>query len=147
MLRTFRMAADGTRSIETAQLHYPARRGGVDGDDAEPCKSFQGPFHLAMDQQDRIWVSNAADFVIRFPASDPTKAEKFKTGDNNSGLNIDSKGNVWVTNRFGAGLLGMAHLVDLAVRLKFLGFVGSGLHNEDPIEADGGQRQRDAARA
>jgi hypothetical protein len=93
-----------------------------EGDDAEPCKSFRGPFHLAIDQQDRIWVSNAADFVIRFPASDPTKAEKFKTGDNNSGLNIDSKGNVWVTNRFGAGLLGMAHLVDLALRLKFVGF-------------------------
>ena len=33
-------------------------------------------------------------------------------------LNIDSLGNVWVTNRFGAGLLGMAHLVDMAVHLK-----------------------------
>ena len=93
-----------------------------EGDDAEPCKSFLGPFHLAIDQQDRIWVSNAADFVIRFPASDPTKAEKFKTGDNNSGLNIDSQGNVWVTNRFGAGLLGMYHLADVALRLKVEGF-------------------------
>jgi hypothetical protein len=93
-----------------------------EGDDAEPCKSFLGPFHLAIDQQDRIWVSNAADFVIRFPASDPTKAEKFKTGDNNSGLNIDSQGNVWVTNRFGAGLLGMFHLADVALRLKVEGF-------------------------
>src|SRR5262245_15467041 len=92
-----------------------------EGDSAEPCKSFLGPFHLAIDQQDRIWVSNSADFVIRFPASDPTKAEKFKTGINNSGLNIDSQGNVWVTNRFGAGLLGMAHLVDMAARLKFEG--------------------------
>jgi hypothetical protein len=93
-----------------------------EGDGAEPCKSFLGPFHLAIDQQDRIWVSNAADFVIRFPASDPTKAEKFKTGYNNSGLNVDSQGNVWVTNRFGAGLLGMAHLADTAFRLKVLGF-------------------------
>jgi hypothetical protein len=92
------------------------------GDDAEPCKSFLGPFHLAIDQQDRIWVANAADFVIRFPASDPSKAEKFKTGVNNSGLNVDSKGDVWVTNRFGAGLLGMAHLADVALRLKVEGF-------------------------
>src|SRR5262249_785322 len=72
-----------------------------EGDSAEPCKSFLGPFHLAIDQQDRIWVSNSADFVIRFPASDPAKAEKFKTGINNSGLNIDSQGNVsnaWVSN-------------------------------------------------
>jgi len=92
-----------------------------EGDSAEPCKSFLGPFHLAIDQQDRIWVSNSADFVIRFPASDPAKAEKFKTGINNSGLNIDSQGNVWVTNRFGAGLLGMAHLVDMAARLKLEG--------------------------
>jgi hypothetical protein len=92
-----------------------------EGDSAEPCKSFVGPFHLAIDQQDRIWVSNAPDFVVRFPASDPARAEKFKTGINNSGLNIDSQGNVWVTNRFGAGLLGMAHLVDMALRLKLEG--------------------------
>jgi hypothetical protein len=107
-------------------LHFPKgdwTKGRIvcEGDNAEPCKSFLGPFHLAIDQQDRIWVSNAADFVIRFPASDPTEAEKFKTGFNNSGLNIDSQGNVWVTNRFGAGLLGMAHLADTALRLKFLG--------------------------
>src|SRR5215475_5229165 len=50
-----------------------------EGDSAEPCKSFLGPFHLAIDQQDRIWVSNASDKVTRFPASDPSKAENFKT--------------------------------------------------------------------
>ncbi len=45
-----------------------------EGADAEPCKSFKSPFHLAIDQHDRIWVSNAAsDHVTRFPASDPTK--------------------------------------------------------------------------
>ena len=39
------------------------------------------PFHLVIDQQDRIWISNgAADFVTRFPASDPSKVEKFKVG-------------------------------------------------------------------
>jgi hypothetical protein len=90
-----------------------------EGDSAEPCKSFMVPFHLAIDQQDRIWVSNSGlPHVTRFPASDPTKAENFDTGINNSGLNIDSQGNVWVTNRFGAGALGMAHMVDMGVRLK-----------------------------
>ena len=93
-----------------------------EGDSAEPCKSFMAPFHLGIDQQDRIWVSNSGvDHVTRFPASDPSKAENFKTGINNSGLGIDSQGNVWVTNRFGTGLLGMAHLIDMGVRLKLEG--------------------------
>ena len=70
-----------------------------EGDSAEPCKSFKAPFHLGIDQQDRIWVSNSGlPHVTRFPASDPSRAENFDTGINNSGLNIDSQGNVWVTN-------------------------------------------------
>jgi hypothetical protein len=93
-----------------------------EGDNAEPCKSFLGPFHLAIDQQDRIWVSDASDKVTRFPASDPSKVENFRTGYVNSGLNIDSQGNVWVTNRLGDRLLGMARLVDLAARMKVEGF-------------------------
>src|SRR5262245_34565469 len=92
-----------------------------EGESAEPCKSFLGPFHLAIDQQDRIWVSNASDKVTRFPAADPSKVENFKTGIINSGLNSDSQGNVWVTNRFGDGLLGMAHLIDMGARMKLEG--------------------------
>jgi sugar lactone lactonase YvrE len=93
-----------------------------EGDSAEPCKSFVAPFHLGIDQQDRIWVSNSGTpHVTRFSASDPSKAENFMTGINNSGLAIDSQGNVWVTNRFGTGLLGMAHLIDMGVRLKLDG--------------------------
>ena len=30
-----------------------------EGRDVEPCKSFLGPFHLGIDQQNRIWVTNA----------------------------------------------------------------------------------------
>jgi len=111
--------------IEKRQLAYfpqgDITKGRIvcEGDSAEPCKSFMAPFHLAIDQQDRIWVSNSGlPHVTRFPASDPAKAENFDTGINNSGLNIDSQGNIWVTNRFGIGVLGMAHLVDMAVRLK-----------------------------
>lgn len=73
-----------------------------EGRDVEPCKSFLAPFHLAIDQQSRIWVSNAlGGHVTRFPASDPSKAEKFDTGWSGSGLNVDSQGNVWITNRLG----------------------------------------------
>jgi len=88
-------------------LHFPGgdyTKGRIvcEGRDVEPCKSFAAPFHLAIDQQDRIWVSNGLEgHVVRFPASDPSKVEKFSTGWSNSGLNIDSQGNVWVTNRLG----------------------------------------------
>src|ERR1700722_1809907 len=114
--------------VEKSQLIYFPKgdltKGRIvcEGDNAEPCKSFRAPFHLGIDQQDRIWVSNSGvDHVTRFPASDPSKAENFKVGYNSSGLAIDSEGNVWVTNRFGTGLLGMAHLVDMGVRLKLEG--------------------------
>ena len=40
------------------------------------------------------------------PAADPTKVETFKTGYSGSGLNIDSRGNVWVTNRLGSSETG-----------------------------------------
>jgi hypothetical protein len=69
------------------------KAGSSEGDSAEPCKSFRAPFHLAIDQQDRIWVADTSDKVTRFPAADPSKAENFKTGIINSGLNIDSQGN------------------------------------------------------
>jgi hypothetical protein len=93
-----------------------------EGESAEPCKSFKAPFHLGIDQQDRIWVANSgAPHVTRFPAADPGKVATFKTGINNSGMNIDSLGNVWVTNRFGTGVLGMAHLIDMGIRLKLEG--------------------------
>ena len=114
--------------IEKSQLVYFPKgdisngRIVCEGGSAEPCKSFRAPFHLGIDQQNRIWVANSGvDHVTRFPASDPSKAENFKTGINNSGLAIDSQGNVWVTNRFGNGLLSKAHLLDMGVRLKLSG--------------------------
>ncbi len=62
-------------------LHFPKgdwNNGRIvcEGDSAEPCKSFTAPFHLAIDQQDRIWVSDSSFHVIRFPAADPSKALK-----------------------------------------------------------------------
>jgi hypothetical protein len=114
--------------ISKSQLvHFPKgdlTKGRIvcEGDKEEPCKSFRAPFHLGIDQKDRIWVANSGvDHVTRFPAANPSNAENFKTGINNSGLGIDSQGNVWVTNRFGSGLLSMAHLIDMGLRLKLEG--------------------------
>jgi hypothetical protein len=95
-----------------------------EGDAAEPCKSFKLPFHLGIDQQDRIWVTNAGgDYVIRFPVSDPSKVEKFKSGYSGSGLGIDSQGNVWVTNRFGSGVHGLERMAKVGIVVLFHGDV------------------------
>jgi len=70
-----------------------------------PCK-LSGPFHLAIDQQDRIWITNAiGDTVTRFPASDPSKVEVLPAGGHSGkGMAIDSKGNAWIANTLGSGL-------------------------------------------
>ncbi len=62
----------------------------------------KGPFHLAVDQQDRIWVTNsAADTVTRFPANNPGEAEQIKVGFAPRAIAIDSLGNAWVANTLG----------------------------------------------
>ena len=84
-----------------------------------PCKLI-GPFALAIDQQDRIWVTNAvADHVVRFPASDPSKVETFKVGYSASGLAIDSLGNVWVTNKLGSSPKGALKFAEMLAAFKF----------------------------
>ncbi len=108
-------------------LHFPKgdlSQGRIvcEGRDTEPCKSFVLPFHLGIDQQDRIWVTNAAaGHVTRFPASDPSKAEKFGTGWSGSGLGIDSQGNVWVTNRLGNSMRGGLVVADMLARAELGG--------------------------
>jgi DNA-binding beta-propeller fold protein YncE len=81
-----------------------------------PCK-LNGPFHLAIDQQDRIWITNAiTDTVTRFPASDPSQVQVFKIGGHSGkGMAIDSKGNAWITGTAGEGLslAVKLHLVEL----------------------------------
>jgi len=70
-----------------------------------PCK-LNGPFHLAIDQQDRIWITNViSDTVTRFPASDPSQVQVFTIGGHSGkGMAIDSKGNAWITATAGEGL-------------------------------------------
>jgi len=77
-----------------------------------PCKLL-APFHLLIDQQDRIWISNIlSDTVVRFPASDPSKMEFLKAGWSGSGMAVDSLGNVWVTNRSGSSERGRLKLLE-----------------------------------
>ena len=60
------------------------------------------PFGLAIDQQDRIWVTNSgSDTVTRFPAGDPGDAVQFKVGYGPHAIAIDSQGNAWVANSIG----------------------------------------------
>jgi hypothetical protein len=84
-----------------------------------PCK-LVGPFALAIDQQDRIWVTNAiADHVVRFPASDPSKVETFKVGYSASGLAVDSQGNVWISNKLGSSPRGAVKFAEMLGAFKF----------------------------
>jgi hypothetical protein len=73
----------------------------VDGKPVDGTLQVKGPFHLAVDQQDRIWVTGTPDTVTRFPASDPGKAEQIKVGLVPRGVAIDSLGNAWVANALG----------------------------------------------
>jgi len=74
----------------------------VNGQPVDGTLQVKAPFHLAVDQQDRIWVTNSgSDTVTRFPASDPGKAEQFKVGFAPRAIAIDSLGNAWINNTVG----------------------------------------------
>jgi DNA-binding beta-propeller fold protein YncE len=74
----------------------------VNGKPVDGTLQVKMPFHLAVDQQDRIWVTNSgSNTVTRFPASDPDKAEEIKVGFAPRAVAIDSLGNAWVANTVG----------------------------------------------
>jgi hypothetical protein len=74
----------------------------VNGKAVDGTLQVKGPFHLAVDQQDRIWVTNSgSNTVTRFPASDPGKAEQINVGFAPRAVAIDSLGNAWVANTVG----------------------------------------------
>jgi streptogramin lyase len=74
----------------------------VDGKPVDGTLQVKAPFHLAIDQQDRIWVTNSgSNTVTRFPASDPGKAEHIEVGYAPRAIAIDSHGNAWVANTVG----------------------------------------------
>lgn len=102
---------------QKAKFYCQAPEGKADKDN--PCK-LNGAFHLAIDQKDRIWITNAlSDTVTRFPASDPTKFEVFPTGGHSGkGMAIDSRGNAWITNTMGKGLDAGTKAKLLALKLE-----------------------------
>ncbi|MFZ1539736.1 MAG: hypothetical protein WAT23_20425 [Chromatiaceae bacterium] len=93
----------------------------------------KGPFHLAVDQQDRIWVTNSgADTVTRFPVKDPGEAEQIKVGFAPRAIAIDSLGNAWVANTVGhPSTQEMLALVEEKLEAKVENFVES---SQSPAE-------------
>jgi streptogramin lyase len=87
------------------KVEFLCRASGGKPNKDSPCK-LNAPFHLAIDQQDRIWITNAiGDTVTRLSAREPTKIDVLKSGGfGGKGMAIDTKGNAWVTNTFGDGL-------------------------------------------
>jgi DNA-binding beta-propeller fold protein YncE len=74
----------------------------VHGKPVDGTLQVKGPFHLAVDQQDRIWVTNGnSNTVTRFFTGDPGKAEQIKVGFGPRAVAIDSLGNAWVANTIG----------------------------------------------
>jgi streptogramin lyase len=74
----------------------------VDGKPVDGTLQVKGPFGIAIDQQDRIWITNSgSNTVTRFAASDPGKAEKIEVGFSPHAVAIDSRGNAWVGNLIG----------------------------------------------
>jgi streptogramin lyase len=92
-----------------------------------------GPFHLAVDQQDRIWVTNGgSNTVTRFPASDPGKAEQITVGYGPRAVAIDSLGNAWIANTLGhPGTREKLALIRNVVRSKLEAHFGSASKADD----------------
>jgi len=74
----------------------------VDGKPTDGTLRVKAPFHLAIDRQNRIWVTNSGSkTVTRFPADDPGNAQEFEVGFAPRAVAIDSRGNAWVANTVG----------------------------------------------
>jgi hypothetical protein len=86
--------ADATKN---QMLYFPGGR--VKDQQLVQVPGLKSPFGVAIDAQNRVWVSNAqSDTVVRFSASDPSKAESFRAGIAVRGVALDSKGNLWVAS-------------------------------------------------
>jgi len=105
----------------------------VNGKPVDGTLQVKAPFHLAVDRQDRIWVTNSgSDTVTRFPANDPGKAEQFKVGFAPRAIAIDSLGNAWINNTVGhPDTKEKLALVETALKSKAEGLVESSASRAD----------------
>lgn len=86
--------ADGTKD---QLLYFPGGR--IKDQKLVKVKGLASPFGIAIDSQNRVWVSNSASTeVVRFPADDPSKVESFRAGISVRGVALDSKGNLWAAS-------------------------------------------------
>lgn len=107
----------------------------MNGKPVDGTLQVKGPFHLAVDQQDRIWVTNSSNTVTRFPADDPGKAEQIEVGFVPRGVAIDSLGNAWVANALGhPGKKEKLALVKNVVKSKFESREGSKSKADDEAQ-------------
>lgn len=99
----------------------------VDGKPVDGTLQVKAPFGLAIDQQDRIWVTNSgSNTVTRFPASDPGNAVEFEVGYSPHAIAIDSQGNAWVANSIGhPGTMEKLAFIKEKVEAKFASLKGS----------------------
>jgi hypothetical protein len=91
--------ADATKN---QLLHFPG--GEIKDGVVVNVKGLKSPFGIAIDAQNRVWVSSSqSNIVTRFPADDPSKAESFEVGVIARGVALDSKGNLWVASNMSPG--------------------------------------------
>jgi len=99
----------------------------MDGKPVDGTLQVKAPFHLAIDQQDRIWVTNSgSNTVTRFPADTPGKAEHIEVGYAPRAIAIDSHGNAWVANTVGhPGTAEKVAFIEAKLKAKFEGLMDS----------------------
>ncbi len=84
-------------------MHFPGGR--VKDGRIVKVKRLKSPFGIAIDAQNRVWVSNSQPTdVVRFPADDPSKVESFPVRTVVRGVALDSKGNLWVASNMSEGV-------------------------------------------
>jgi hypothetical protein len=89
-----------------------------EGDSAEPCKSFKSPFHLGIDQQDRICVTNAASDHVHCGFRPRIRVRSRHSRPAIAAADSPSTARAIAGYRFGSGLRGLAKMVELGLVLK-----------------------------